>query len=286
MISAARATRCWRSVFAADGDVIVWCDADIRNFGARFVIGLVGPLLTRTDVGFVKGYYDRPLDGRDGEGGRVTELVARPLVSLLFPHLSTIIQPLGGRVRRATARSSSSCPSRRATASTSRCSSTSAPGSGWSRSPRSTSALGSTATARSTSCRLSRWRSCRRSWPASGVTLPHGPARPLVRPGSEPVLVDDHGSAAAHRARRLPPTHRLTAAVRCRRGPARAAEAAAAREAALPVVAGHRRCPRGARRAVGVQIVTGSLFTGVKLALIGVVVYAAVRLAMGPRDRR
>ena len=86
----------WRSVFAAEGDVIVWCDADIRNFGARFVLGLVGPLLTRNDIGFVKGYYDRPLDGRHGEGGRVTELVARPLVSLLFPHLSTIVQPLAG----------------------------------------------------------------------------------------------------------------------------------------------------------------------------------------------
>ena len=86
----------WRSVFAAEGDIIVWCDADIRNFGARFVLGLVGPLLTRSDVGFVKGYYDRPLDGRHGEGGRVTELVARPLVSLFFPHLSTIMQPLAG----------------------------------------------------------------------------------------------------------------------------------------------------------------------------------------------
>ena len=86
----------WRSVFAAEGDFIVWCDSDIRNFGARFIIGLLGPLLTRSDVGFVKGYYDRPLDGRHGEGGRVTELVARPLVSLLFPHLSTIVQPLAG----------------------------------------------------------------------------------------------------------------------------------------------------------------------------------------------
>lgn len=86
----------WRSVFAAEGDVIVWCDADIRNFGARFVLGLVGPLLMRSDIGFVKGYYDRPIDGRHGEGGRVTELVARPLVSLLFPHLSTIVQPLAG----------------------------------------------------------------------------------------------------------------------------------------------------------------------------------------------
>jgi glucosyl-3-phosphoglycerate synthase len=86
----------WRSVFAADGEIIVWCDADIRNFGVRFVLGLLGPLLTRSDIGFVKGYYDRPLDGRQGEGGRVTELVARPLVSLLFPHLSAIVQPLAG----------------------------------------------------------------------------------------------------------------------------------------------------------------------------------------------
>lgn len=86
----------WKSVFAADGDVVVWCDADITNFDTRFVVGLLGPLLTRPDVGFVKGFYDRPVDGTPGTGGRVTELVARPLVSLLFPRLGGIVQPLSG----------------------------------------------------------------------------------------------------------------------------------------------------------------------------------------------
>jgi glucosyl-3-phosphoglycerate synthase len=86
----------WKSIHAAHGDLIVWCDADVRNFGAPFVTGLVGPLLTNDDVSFVKGFYDRPLNGRPGEGGRVTELVARPLISILFPHLAPLVQPLGG----------------------------------------------------------------------------------------------------------------------------------------------------------------------------------------------
>jgi glucosyl-3-phosphoglycerate synthase len=86
----------WKSIHAAHGDLIVWCDADVRNFSPRFVVGLVGPLLTNDDVSLVKGFYDRPLDGRPGEGGRVTELVARPLISLLFPHLGPVLQPLGG----------------------------------------------------------------------------------------------------------------------------------------------------------------------------------------------
>ena len=86
----------WKSMFVTDGDLIVWCDSDIRDFGPRFVTGLLGPLLTTDGIEFVKGYYDRPLiDGRPG-GGRVTELVARPVLSLLFPHLATVVQPLAG----------------------------------------------------------------------------------------------------------------------------------------------------------------------------------------------
>ncbi|CAN5818976.1 glucosyl-3-phosphoglycerate synthase [soil metagenome] len=85
----------WKSVFVARGDVIVWCDADIREFDERFVVGLLGPLLT-SDAALVKGFYDRPGGGVDGGGGRVTELVARPLLSLLFPHLAGIVQPLAG----------------------------------------------------------------------------------------------------------------------------------------------------------------------------------------------
>ena len=86
----------WKSVAAARGDLILWCDADITDFGPRFVVGLVGPLLTSSDVDFVKGFYDRPVAGSAHGGGRVTELVARPAISMLFPHLSSIVQPLSG----------------------------------------------------------------------------------------------------------------------------------------------------------------------------------------------
>jgi glucosyl-3-phosphoglycerate synthase len=86
----------WKSVAAAEGDLIVWCDADITDFGPRFVVGLVGPLLARPDIGFVKGFYDRPVDGSAHGGGRVTELVARPVIASMFPHLASIVQPLSG----------------------------------------------------------------------------------------------------------------------------------------------------------------------------------------------
>ncbi|HUQ39489.1 MAG TPA: glucosyl-3-phosphoglycerate synthase [Acidimicrobiales bacterium] len=86
----------WKGLAAAEGDLVAFCDADVRNFGPRFVVGLIAPLLADDDIGFVKAFYQRPLDGETGAGGRVTELVARPLISLLFPHLSPIVQPLAG----------------------------------------------------------------------------------------------------------------------------------------------------------------------------------------------
>jgi glucosyl-3-phosphoglycerate synthase len=86
----------WKSLHAASGDIVVWCDADVQNFSTAFVAGLLAPLLTTDDVVFVKAFYDRPLDGRPQEGGRVTELVARPLIELLFPHLAFVAQPLAG----------------------------------------------------------------------------------------------------------------------------------------------------------------------------------------------
>lgn len=86
----------WKSLFASSGDVVVWCDADIADFDVRFVVGVLGPLLTDPDLGFVKGFYRRPLRD-DGEGGgRVTELMARPVISALFPQLGGLIQPLSG----------------------------------------------------------------------------------------------------------------------------------------------------------------------------------------------
>ncbi len=86
----------WKALYATSGDLVVFCDADVRQFASHFVTGLLGPLLLRDDVMFVKGFYDRPLDGRPHEGGRVTELVARPLIATLFPHLAALAQPLAG----------------------------------------------------------------------------------------------------------------------------------------------------------------------------------------------
>lgn len=86
----------WKSLYAMSGDLVCWVDADIRNFGHHFVTGLLGPLLTNPDTAFVKGYYRRPLHGEPTGGGRVTELVARPILSLLFPELTGFLQPLGG----------------------------------------------------------------------------------------------------------------------------------------------------------------------------------------------
>ncbi len=85
----------WKSLAVAEGDIVVWCDADVVDFQSHFVTGLLGPLLTRHDIDFVKGYYERPSDD-GGRGGRVTELVARPLLALLFPHLTSVAQPLSG----------------------------------------------------------------------------------------------------------------------------------------------------------------------------------------------
>ena len=79
----------WKGVHAATGDVVVFLDGDIRSFDARFVLGLAGPLLVRDDITFAKGYYRRA-------GGRVTELVARPLISVFFPYLADLDQPLSG----------------------------------------------------------------------------------------------------------------------------------------------------------------------------------------------
>lgn len=86
----------WRAVHVTHSDVVAFLDADVQDFDTAFVRGLVGPLLARDDVTAVKGFYDRPFHGRAGEGGRVTELMARPLISVFFPHLSGLHQPLAG----------------------------------------------------------------------------------------------------------------------------------------------------------------------------------------------
>lgn len=86
----------WKSQFVTSGDLIVFMDADLLDWDTHFVPGLLGPLLTRPDVALVKGFYERPGQGGPMEGGRVTELVARPLIALLFPHLGSLVQPLAG----------------------------------------------------------------------------------------------------------------------------------------------------------------------------------------------
>ncbi|MFI6900853.1 glucosyl-3-phosphoglycerate synthase [Nonomuraea sp. NPDC050394] len=86
----------WKGLAASSGDLVVFVDADLRDFRPSFVTGLLGPLLLDTGVQFVKGAYERPLNGMRGEGGRVTELVARPLLNLWWPELSGFVQPLGG----------------------------------------------------------------------------------------------------------------------------------------------------------------------------------------------
>ncbi len=85
----------WKGVHASNGDIVVFCDGDVRDFDTGFVRGLAGPLLTRDDVAFTKGFYERP-SVVPGGGGRVTELMARPLIATLFPHLADLAQPLSG----------------------------------------------------------------------------------------------------------------------------------------------------------------------------------------------
>ncbi len=90
----------WAGLAAASGQIVAFVDADVRPFHPHFVTGLLGPLLTDPTLSFVKGFYHRPLRSggyseRDG-GGRVTELVARPLLNLFWPDLAGFVQPLAG----------------------------------------------------------------------------------------------------------------------------------------------------------------------------------------------
>jgi glucosyl-3-phosphoglycerate synthase len=90
-----QALRC--AVAATDASLLVFLDADVTNFNARYVTDLLAPLLHDPSVQLVKATYRRPLDGRVGEGGRVTELLARPLLRRWFPDLAAAVaQPLAG----------------------------------------------------------------------------------------------------------------------------------------------------------------------------------------------
>jgi glucosyl-3-phosphoglycerate synthase len=90
----------WRSLTVASGDIVVWLDADIRNFSPAFVTDLVAPLLADPELVMTKAFYDRPLvtpgSLAPDEGGRVTEIAVRPLIQLVLPELSGFVQPLSG----------------------------------------------------------------------------------------------------------------------------------------------------------------------------------------------
>ena len=85
----------WRSLHETTSDLVVWVDADITEFSSHFATALIGTLVQHPEVSFVKGAYDRPLVEGEG-GGRVTELVARPALAMLFPELTVVAQPLAG----------------------------------------------------------------------------------------------------------------------------------------------------------------------------------------------
>ena len=95
----------WKAIHQLKGDIICYVDADIKNIHPRFVYGLVAPLIHRQEVHYVKAFYDRPMAYSSGirpsGGGRVTEILVRPLFSLFFPELTALIQPLSGGIRRA-----------------------------------------------------------------------------------------------------------------------------------------------------------------------------------------
>jgi glucosyl-3-phosphoglycerate synthase len=90
----------WKSLYVLEGDIIVWVDADISNIAPKFVYGLVGPLLEDDKIGYVKAFYERPIRSSGGitpsGGGRVTEILVRPIFSLFYPDLARLVQPLSG----------------------------------------------------------------------------------------------------------------------------------------------------------------------------------------------
>jgi glucosyl-3-phosphoglycerate synthase len=90
----------WKALYLLKGNIIVYVDTDIANIHPRFIYGLVGPLIVDPAVHYVKAFYDRPIAHSGGlrptGGGRVTEILIRPLFSLFYPELTAILQPLSG----------------------------------------------------------------------------------------------------------------------------------------------------------------------------------------------
>jgi glucosyl-3-phosphoglycerate synthase len=90
----------WKAIYQLNSDIICYVDADIKNIHPRFAYGLIAPLIYQPAIKYVKAFYDRPLaisnEIRPSGGGRVTEILVRPLFSLFFPELTALIQPLSG----------------------------------------------------------------------------------------------------------------------------------------------------------------------------------------------
>jgi glucosyl-3-phosphoglycerate synthase len=90
----------WKAIYQLKGDIICYVDADIKNIHQRFATGLIAPLIYHDEMQYIKAFYDRPLAFSQGVrpsgGGRVTEILVRPLFSLFFPELTALIQPLSG----------------------------------------------------------------------------------------------------------------------------------------------------------------------------------------------
>ena len=93
----------WRAIDVARGELVVYLDSDTSDFSPHFALGMLGPLICEPDIRFVKAFFRRPYRRADGaelpaDGGRVTELAARPLLSAFFPELAAFVQPLAGEV--------------------------------------------------------------------------------------------------------------------------------------------------------------------------------------------
>jgi glucosyl-3-phosphoglycerate synthase len=93
----------WRALSAVRGELVVFLDSDTSDFSEHFATGLVGPLVCHDELSLVKAFYRRPYTTPDGErvpddGGRVTELTARPLLSAFYPDLAGFAQPLAGEL--------------------------------------------------------------------------------------------------------------------------------------------------------------------------------------------
>ena len=93
----------WRALDVVRGELVVYLDSDTREFSPHFATGMLGPLLCEAEVRFVKAFFRRPYLRPDGtelpaDGGRVTELAARPLLSAFYPELAGFVQPLAGEV--------------------------------------------------------------------------------------------------------------------------------------------------------------------------------------------